>query len=117
MLDYYGSITKQSDTIKQDLLSAFTVDREGEDNEVYAESYILGLINDLGILEENYSVSGWAFFHFNASCDLIRAQIQRDVARAELAEKRLALGKACEWNETVRMVPLDIVEMVAERIE
>ena len=117
MLDYYGSITKQADTIKQDLLSAFTVDREGEDNEVYAESYILGLIEDLGILDEDYSVSGWAFFHFTTSCDLIRDQIQRDVARAELAEKRLALGKVSEWNETVRKVPLDIVEMVAKDIE
>ena len=78
---------------------------------------ILGLIEDLGILEEDYSVSGWAFFHFNTSCDLIRNQIQRDIARAELAEKRLALGKVSEWNETVRKIPLDIVDMVAESIE
>ena len=113
MLDYYGSITKQSDTIKQDLLSAFVP----EDNGAYAESYILGLIEDLGILEEDYSVSGWAFFHFNTSCDLIRGQIQKDIARAELAEKRLALGKVSEWNETVRKVPLDIIEMVAKDIE
>ena len=85
MLDYYGSITKQADDIKQDLLNSFVPEDKGG----YAESYILGLIDDLGILDEDYSVSGWAVFHFNTSCDLIRDRIQRDVARAELAEKRL----------------------------
>ena len=113
MHDYYGSITKQSDSIKQDLLSSFVP----EDMGGYEKSYILGIIEDLGILDQEYSVSGWAVFHFNTSCDLIRDQIQRDVARAELAEKRLALGKATEWNETVRSVPLDIFELIAKDIE
>ena len=113
MLDYYGSITKQSEEVKQGLLSAFVPEDKGG----YEESYILDLIEDLGILDQDYSVSGWTFFHFNTSCDLIRAQIQRDVARAELAEKRLALAKVSELSETVRKVPLDIVEQVAKNIE
>jgi hypothetical protein len=113
MLDYYGSIIKQSEEVKQDLLCAFVPEDKGG----YAEPYITSVIEDLGILEEDYSVSGWSFFHFNTSCDLIRAQIQRDVARAELAEKRLALAKVSELSETVRKVPLDIVELVAKNIE
>ena len=95
MLDYYGSITKQSEEVKADLLSAFTVaplGQEGEGHAPYEKAYIEGLIEDLAILDQDYSVSGWAFFHFKDCCDLIEAQIQRDMARAELSEKRLVLG-------------------------
>ena len=120
MLDYYGSITKQSEEVKADLLSAFTVaplGQEGEGHAPYEKAYIEGLIEALGILDQDYSVSSWAFFHFKSCCDLIAAQIQRDMDRAELSEKRLALGKVSEWNETFRKVPLDIVEMVSDKIK
>ena len=109
MHDYYGSITKQSDSIKQDLLSSFVP----EDMGGYEKSYILGIIEDLGILDQEYSVSGWAVFHFNTSCDLLKTRIQRDIAHAS---QRLALAKVSEWNDTVRKVPLDIVELIAKDI-
>jgi len=92
MMDYYGSITKQAEEVKQDLLSAFVPEDKGG----YDKAYIEGLIEDLGILDEDYSVSGWAVFHYKTCSDLIRAQIQRDVHAAELAEKRLTLAKISE---------------------
>jgi len=92
MLDYYGSITMQSDEVKKDLLSAFTRVHPGPGAQVgpYETDYIEGLIEDLGILDVDYSVSGWSVFHFDGCCKLIRDRIQRDVHAADQAKKRLA---------------------------
>ena len=109
MLDYYGSITKQKDEIKQDILSAFVPEDKGG----YNESYILRLANESGILDQEYSVSGWMFFHFKGACDIIRCQIQIDT---DIAKSRLTLAKIYEGNKTINEVPLDIIELIAQNI-
>jgi len=109
MLDYYGSITKQKDEIKQDILRTFCPENKGG----YNESYILRLANELGIIDQEYSVSGWMVFHYKTAVDLIKSEIQVDTDRAT---SRLSLARLSQEHETVRRVPLDIIELISQRI-
>ena len=109
MLDYYGSITKQKDEIKQDILRAFCPEKKGG----YNESYILRLANELGIIDQEYSVSGWMVFHYKTAVDLIKSEIQVDTDRAT---SRLSLARLSQEHETVRRVPLDIIELISQKI-
>ena len=58
MLDYYGSIIKRENEVDTELISRF--------RERCYESYLEKIISDLrkeGVLQKEYSVSGWMVFH------------------------------------------------------
>jgi hypothetical protein len=66
MLDYYGSIIKQENEVDTELISKF--------RERCYESYLEKIISDLrkeGVLQKEYSVSGWMVFHGKAIHEII----------------------------------------------
>ena len=70
MLDYYGSIIKHENEVDTELISRF--------RERCYESYLEKIISDLrkeGVLQKEYSVSGWMVFHGKTIHEIIEKTI------------------------------------------
>ena len=101
MLDYYGSITMDSDTIRKQMHAQFSE---------YSKEYIDAKMSKLETLNKSYSVSGWNVFFRKIQADLIQSEIQKDT---EMAKQRLILAKISE-SEKGRAIPMDIIHEVSQ---
>jgi len=78
MLDYYGSILKSDEEIDTELISKFR-------SKCY-ESYIRLIISDLreeGILQKDYSVSGWNAFSQRIIYEIFEKNIEYQKQKKE----------------------------------
>ncbi len=101
MMDYYGSITMDRDTIREQMYTQFSD---------YSKEYIDAKMSRLETLDKSYSVSGWNVFFRKIQVDLIQSEIQKDT---EIAKQRLTLAKISE-SEKGTDIPMDIVLEVSE---
>ena len=101
MMDYYGSITKTNESIKEDLVKYFSMPRMPPAHTMsyttprgtfsgYSAEYIGSIIERLGVCNENYSVSGWNVFQLPKWIRKFEDQIIEDT---ENANKTLLLVK------------------------
>ncbi len=101
MMDYYGSITMDSDTIRKQMYTQFSE---------YSEEYIDAKMSRLETLDKSYSVAGWNVFFRKIQVDLIQSEIQKDT---EVAKQRLTLAKISE-SEKGNEIPMDVILEVSK---
>jgi len=101
MMDYYGSITMDSDTIRRQMYTEFSE---------YSKEYIDAKMSRLETLDKSYSVAGWNVFFRKVQVDSIQSEIQKDT---EIANQRLTLAKISE-SEKGMHIPMDIILEVSE---
>jgi len=101
MMDYYGSITMDRDTIREQMYAQFSE---------YSKEYIDAKMSRLETLDKSYSVAGWNVFFRKVQVDSIQSEIQKDT---EIANQRLTLAKISE-SEKGMHIPMDIILEVSE---
>lgn len=105
MMDYYGSIVKTNESIREDLVAHFSRPRKPRHgsgvfvtlgtSSGYSEEYIDSLIERLGvytsgIIHDPYSVTGWGVFQFPVWIRKFEEQIGEDT---DNAKKKLVVAK------------------------
>ncbi len=103
MMDYYGSITMNKETIRTQLHTHFSD---------YSKNYIDDKMSKLKTLDKSYSVSGWNVFFRKIQIDLIQSEIDKD---AEIAQARLTLARISE-SEKGKHIPMDLIIEISKSI-
>ena len=122
MMDYYGSIVKTKESIRDDLVTHFRQPRKPVEGSTrghssgYSEEYIDALIERLGVYTPyfgSYSVTGWGVFRFPKWIRAFEDQIETDT---ENAKKKLLLAKiSAEHPDFPR--DLEITAQIASHIQ
>ena len=103
MLDYYGSITMDNQSIKNEFYKKY-----GD----YSKTYIDDKLKQIGTFPagESYSVSGWRVFYAPTQHKLFQESVKKDL---EIAQKKVAFMKAIYSDF---LIP-DIIESVSKQIK
>lgn len=101
MLDYYGSITMDNQSIKNEFYNKYSE---------YSKTYIDDKLEQIGTFMSDYSVSGWRVFYAPTQHELFQEAVQKDL---EIAQKKVAFMKAIYGDF---LIP-DIIESVSKQIK
>ena len=101
MLDYYGSITMDNQSIKNEFYKKYSD---------YSNGYIDEKLKQIGTFMSDYSVSGWYVFIAPTQHKLFQEAVKKDLA---IAQKKVAFMKAID-NDF--LIP-DIIESISKQIK
>ena len=108
MLDYYGSITKDNDEIIKELQSYFK--QHGNYSPDLIKDIILDCKNK-GLIDEDYSYSGWNVFH---------GKTVREIIKKELDKKTLKNKQKLAFMHSMNSIknsPItDILQLICQNI-
>ena len=100
MMDYYGSITMDEQSIKNEFYNKYSD---------YSKQYIDEKLDQIGTFMSVYSVSGWHVFFAPTQYELFQEAVQKDL---EIAQKKLTFMKAIDSDF---LIP-DIIESISKQI-
>jgi hypothetical protein len=105
MLDYYGSIIKSEKEIDKELVQSFR-------DRCY-ESYMKKIISDLrkeGVLQKEYSQSGWCVFHVKTIHEIIEKLINY---QKQKNEKKIKLLFCLRNNDDC---DIDVIKLICDKL-
>lgn len=100
MMDYYGSITMDEQSIKNEFYNKYSD---------YSKQYIDEKLDQIGTFMSDYSVSGWRVFFAPTQYELFQEAVKKDL---EISQKILTFMKAIDSDF---LIP-DIIESISKQI-